>query len=342
MKAMIIPRICDLDIETDLLEPADVPIPLPGPGEVLIKVKACGVCHTELDEISGRTPPPRLPVIPGHQVVGLIEQIGPDVTGLQVGQRVGVAWIYKACGRCRYCQQGLENLCPQFVATGRDVDGGYAEYIKAVAGFIYAIPAYLSDAQAVALLCAGAVGYRAVRLARLARGHRLGLSGFGASAHIVLKIVRYLFPEMEVFVFARQQSERDFAIQLGVTWAGDFHQDCPVPLDAIIDTTPVWSTIVRMLRALAPGGRLVINAIRKEDHDKHTLLDLDYGRDLWMEHHIQTVANVTRQDVKDLLDLAGAMQLRPEVQIYRLEQANQALIEIKQRRIRGAKVLLID
>lgn len=341
MKAMAIVGLSRSDGAFEPLAPLELPVPEPGPGEVLIKVNACGVCHTELDEITGRTAPPRLPVVPGHQVVGTIEQLGPAVQGLQVGQRVGIAWIYSACGRCRYCQQGLENLCPSFVATGRDTDGGYAQYTKAPAGFVYPIPPYLSDAQAAALLCGGAVGYRAVRLARLTKGQRLGLSGFGASAHIVLKIVRYLFPDMEVFVFARQPQERDFAIHLGATWAGDFSEDCPAQLDAIIDTTPVWTTVVRMLRALAPGGRLVINAIRKEDIDKHALTEIDFARDLWLERTIQTVANVTRQDVRDLLGLASAMQLRPEVQLYRLDQANQALMEIKDRKIRGAKVLLI-
>lgn len=342
MKAMVINALNTLENDEPVLSYTDVSIPVAGPREVLIRVSACGVCHTELDEVTGRTAPPRLPVVPGHQVIGRIEQLGPGVEGLGLGQRIGVAWIYSACGRCRYCQQGLENLCRAFVATGRDVDGGYAQYIKALAGFVYPIPSYLSDVEAAPLLCAGAVGYRAVRLARLKKGDRLGLSGFGASAHIVLQIVRYLFPDIEVFVFARQESERAFAMELGAAWAGDFGQSCPVQLDAIIDTTPVWRPVVLTLGQLAPGGRLVINAIRKEDVDKQALTELDYATDLWQEHRIQSVANVTRQDVRDLLSLADAMKLRPQVQVYDLKDANQALMDLKHRRIHGAKVLKVD
>ena len=308
----------------------------------MIRVAACGVCHTEIDEIEGRMPPPNMPVVPGHQVVGRVEQAGGQVSGLQVGDRVGVAWIHHACGQCRLCVTGRENLCPSFRATGRDVNGGYAQYMTVSEAFACPIPDCLSDVEAAPLLCAGAVGYRALRLTQLENGQGLGLAGFGASGHLVLKVVRYQYPDTPVCVFARSPQEREFALQLGAIWSGDFTDPCPTPLEAIIDTTPVWVPVVEALKALSPGGRLVINAIRKEDLDKEALLGLDYARGLWMERQIQSVANVTRQDVREFLALAAAMRLRPEVQEYALEDANQALAELKSRHIRGAKVLRLE
>ena len=207
-----------------------MPDPIPGPGEVLIRVSACGVCHTELDEIEGRTPPPSLPVILGHQVVGHVVQCGPRPTALRPGARVGVGWIYSACGRCEYCRRGHENLCPAFRATGRDANGGYAELMVVRQDFAYPIPeSPMTDAEAAPLLCAGAIGYRSLRLANLPNGGRLGLTGFGASAHLVLKLVRHRDPDAEVFVFARSEAERAFAKDLGAVWAGDTADTPPVP-----------------------------------------------------------------------------------------------------------------
>ncbi len=341
MKAMVLPRIASLDICATPLELAEWPKPVPAAGEILVKVSVCGVCHTELDEIEGRTAPPRLPVVLGHQVVGRVEAAGQGASGFALGQRVGVAWIYSACGHCVHCLEGNENLCAEFKATGRDANGGYAEYMTVPAAFAYAIPETFSDAQAAPLLCAGAIGYRSLRLARLEDGQRLGLTGFGASAHLVLKMVRQRFPNVETFVFARNAEERAFALELGAAWAGAPEEFSPEPLDSIIDTTPVWNSVVEALKNLRPGGRLVVNAIRKEEADKAALLRLDYPAHLWMEKEIKSVANVSRADVREFLALAAEIPLRSEVEEFALEDANRALVELKTRRVRGAKVLRI-
>jgi propanol-preferring alcohol dehydrogenase len=339
MKAMILERIVNLSDERAPLRPVELPVPRPGDGETLIRVSVCGVCHTELDEIEGRTPPPRFPVIPGHQVVGRVVENGPGAKRFPIGARVGVAWIFSACGACAQCLGGHENLCPDFRATGRDANGGYAEFMTVPDAFAYPIPEGFSDSQAAPLLCAGAVGYRSLRLAGLCDGQILGLTGFGASGHLVLKTVLYKYPRSKVFVFARNSSERDFARELGAAWAGETAERPPEPCDAIIDTTPAWGPVVEALKNLKSGGRLVINAIRKEDIDRDRLLHLEYAAHLWLEKEIKSVANVTRADVGDFLELAAAIPLLPEVQEYTLSEANRALIELKERKIRGAKVL---
>ncbi len=341
MNAMLLRKIVDLQVETAPLLPAEVPIPEPGHGEVRIRVMTCGVCHTELDEIEGRTPPPRLPVIPGHQVVGRIDRLGPDVSDRQLGERVGVAWIYSACGHCNWCRTERENLCPEFRGTGRDADGGYAEYMLAPAAFVQPIPELFSSAEAAPLLCAGAIGYRSLRLAQLQPGAPLGLTGFGASAHLVLKLARHRYPDLPVYVFARSAKERHFALELGAAWAGDCDEQAPELLQAIIDTTPVWKPVICALRQLEPGGRLVINAIRKENNDRALLAELDYPHDLWLEKTIQSVANVSRADVREFLALAAEIPLCPTIEEFPLAEANRALLELKQRKIRGAKVLRI-
>jgi propanol-preferring alcohol dehydrogenase len=342
MKAMLITRIGEVSRDNVPLEAADLPVPEPSAGQVLLRVSVCGACHTELDEIEGRTPPPSLPVVPGHQVVGVVEACGPGVSRWRDGDRVGVAWIYQACGQCAYCESGQENLCPDFQATGRDANGGYAEYMVAPADFVYAIPDSFYDSEAAPLLCAGAVGYRALRLSNLEDGQPLGLTGFGASGHLVLKTVRGHFPASDIYVFARNPDERQFALELGAVWAGDTADTAPEPLAAIIDTTPAWKPVVEALRNLAPGGRLIINAIRKIEADKKVLLDLDYSSHLWMEKEIKSVANVTRRDVVEFLDVAAEIGLRPEFQEFPLAEANEALLEMKESKIRGAKVLRLD
>ncbi len=341
MRGMRLARVVDLAEENQPLQLVDCPIPEPGDGEVRIAVKVCGVCHTELDEIEGRTAPPRLPVIPGHQAVGCVDRIGAEVTDIKEGQRVGVAWIYSACGDCPWCNSGRENLCPDFRATGRDADGGYAEYMVVPAGFAHAIPDALADAEAAPLLCAGAIGYRSLRLAKLAGELPLGLTGFGASGHLVLKMVRHSHPEVPIFVFARSEREQAFARELGAAWAGDTEAEPPGKMQAVIDTTPVWKPVVNALRHLAPGGRMVINAIRKQDDDRDLLAGIDYPRDLWLEKEIKSVANVTRADVRDCLALAAEAEIRPDAEEFPLEEANRALLELKTGRIRGAKVLRI-
>ncbi len=342
MKALLLPQIVNLADNSQPLQLADLPDPIPRENEILVRISACGVCHTELDEIEGRTPPLQLPVVLGHQIVGRVVDIGMFVTRFHGGERVGVAWIYSACGQCVYCQSGRENLCPQFRATGRDVPGGYAEYITVSEDFAYRLPEAFSDAEAAPLLCAGAIGYRSLTLSGLHDGQLLGLTGFGASAHLVLQMTQRRFPKTQVFVFARSEAEREFARELGAAWAGATEAESPVKLDAIIDTTPVWMPVVEALKNLAPGGRLVINAIRKEDADKAALTRLDYTRDLWQEKEIKSVANVTRHDVSEFLLVAAEIPIKPEVQTYALEEANRALLELKNRHVRGAKVLILD
>jgi propanol-preferring alcohol dehydrogenase len=341
MKAMVMTRVCDFPKERNPLQMREVADPVPRGGEILLRVVACGVCHTELDEIEGRTPPPRLPIIPGHQVVGRVDKTGGGIGRFRTGDRVGVAWIYSACGKCGFCRTGRENLCADFRATGRDVDGGYAEYMTVGQDFAYAIPEVFSDVEAAPLLCAGAIGYRSLKLTGLRDGQRLGLTGFGASGHLVLLMVKHKFPETKVFVFARARREREFAREIGAVWAGDPVEASPEKLDAIIDTTPVWKPVIEALGNLDAGGRLVVNAIRKENVDLDYLLKLDYSNHIWMEKEIKSVANVTRADVAEFLKLAAEIPIRPEVELYPLEEANRALLEIKERRIRGAKVLKI-
>jgi len=340
MKAMVLERLCTLENNRRPLTLTELPKPLPSATEILLKVSACGVCHTELDEIEGRTPPPRLPIILGHQAVGLVEAAGGRAGKFRVGDRVGVAWIFAACGTCKFCLAGRENLCPDFAATGRDANGGYAEYMTIDESFAHPLPATFSDIQAAPLLCAGAIGYRSLRLTGLKNGQRLGLTGFGASAHLVLKMARYRFPDSEIYVFARSAEERAFALELGAVWAGNTTDRSPHGLDGIIDTTPAWEPIVAALANLEAGGRLVINAIRKEGC-RDSLLTLDYPQHLWLEKEIKSVANITRTDVRAFLALAAEMRLQPTVQVFALEQANEALLELKTGKIRGAKVLKI-
>jgi len=342
MKAMVLNKLCSLEENKTPLELVNLPDPVPGEKEILVKVSACGVCHTELDEIEGRTPPPRFPVVLGHQVVGRVEQTSSKASAFKLGDRVGIGWIYSACGKCKFCLEGNENLCSYFKATGRDANGGYAQYMTVLEDFGYRIPDVFSDLEAAPLLCAGAIGYRSLRLTGLKDGQNLGLTGFGASGHLVLKMARYQYPNAKVFVFARNPKERAFAKELGAVWAGDTEEESPEKLDGIIDTTPVWKPVVEALKNLEPGGRLVINAIRKEEVDKEYLLRLDYPTHLWLEKEIKSVANVARSDVKEFLELAAEIPIKPEVQEFALEEANKALLELKTRKIRGAKVLRID
>jgi propanol-preferring alcohol dehydrogenase len=335
MLAMQMNRTVSLSEENEPLTAGNLPIPEPATGEVLIKVAACGVCHTELDEIEGRAPPPRLPVVPGHEVVGTIDAVGTSVAPALVGNRVGVGWIHSSTGKPD------ENLAAEFVATGRDVNGGYAEYMTVPARYAYPIPDSISDLQAAPLLCAGAIGYRALRLTGLTDGQRLGLTGFGGSAHIVLQLTRHLFPRSSIYVFARDAASRQFALSLGADWAGATAEQAPQPLHAIIDTTPAWTPVVEALVNLRPGGRLVINAIRKEDLDQSVLSRLSYHEHLWMEREIKSVANITGFDIAEFLPIAAEIPIRSEIQTYPLLEANAALVSLKRESVRGVKVLVI-
>ncbi len=339
---MILNRVSDLKINKCPLDLVDIPIPEPRKNEILIKISVCGVCHTELDEIEGRISSMVLPMVPGHQVVGKVHQLGAAATKFKIGDRVGVAWIYSACGKCKFCVDGNENLCDDFMATGKDVNGGYSEYMTVTEKYAYLIPSYYSDAEAAPLLCAGAIGYRSIKLSKLANGDSLGLTGFGGSAHLVLKMVKYCYPNTKIYVFSRKREEQLFALELGADWAGNTSTTPPVKLDSIIDTTPAWKPIVEALRNLNKGGRLVINAIRKEETDQNYLWNLKYNDHLWMEKEIKSVANITAKDVVNFLDLAAKAGIKPVVEVYPLEDANLALMELKQKHILGAKVLKIS
>ena len=332
MRAMVLhrptARVTSAD-EWRPLELSEVPLPSVGDGDVLIRVSVCAVCRTDLDVVEGRLAAPRHPVTPGHQIVGEVVSTGTRVTTPHVGDRVGVAWIHWTCGVCRWCRSGNENLCPRFQSTGCDTNGGYAEYVVAPAAFTYVIPDTLDDDHAAPLLCAGAIGWRSLRLTELRNGDALGLTGFGASAHLVLQLARHRCPESPVYVFARSPAERAFAMQLGAAWAGDTTDNPPAPLAAIIDTTPAWKPVVEALPRLMPGGRLVINAIRKTNADRAELERIDYATHLWMEREIKSVANVTRRDVEEVLSLAAEIGLRPETTRMKLEDANTALANLR-------------
>lgn len=342
MKAMRIEETGDLRGRPGPLRLRDAPEPIPAANELLLRLSVCGVCHTELDEVEGRVKPSRLPVIPGHQAIGEIVELGREVQTRRIGERVGVGWIYSACGECEFCRTDRENLCPDFHGTGCDADGGYAGYMTVPAEYAIPMPPPLGDAGAAPLLCAGAIGYRSLRLSGIQNGQRLGLTGFGASAHLVLKLVRILQPRTEVFVFARSEPQRKFARNLGAAWAGPTEARAPARLHAIIDTTPAWKPVVAALDNLAPGGRLVINAIRKEAVDRRHLLKLDYPVHLWREKEIKSVANVTRRDVSEFLEIAARRSIEPEFEEYPLAAANEALRDLKAGRNRGAKVLRIS
>ncbi len=338
MKAMVLKKVAP--IEEKPLELEDWPIPAPGPKQILVKISACGVCHTELDEIEGRLQP-RLPIILGHEIVGRVQGSGSEATKFKSGDRVGIGWINYACGKCRFCRQGNENLCSEFQGTGCHANGGYAEYTIISEDFACPIPDRFSCSQAAPLLCAGAIGYRALRLTGLRDGQILGLFGFGASAHIVIQIVKHKYPNSRVFVFTRprQQKHQDLAGKLGADWVGATGDTPPAKLNCAIDFTPAWKPVVEALRVLEKAGRVVINAIRKEERDKETLLKLDYPTHLWLEKELKSVANITRSDARDFLPLAAEIPIIPEVQEFSLEEANRALILLKQGKIQGAGVL---
>ncbi len=336
MRAMILEKLDSIVENSQPLRLCELPKPEPRGDELLIRVSVCGVCHTELDEIEGRTPPPHLPIVPGHEIVGVIDAIGPDATAFAVGHRVGVGWIHSSSGKSD------ENLSESFRATGRDVNGGYADFMTVGEGYAYAIPSVFSDEEAAPLLCAGGVGYRALMLTGLENGETLGLTGFGGSGHLVLQLAKHLYPASKVYVFARSEVEREFAIQLGADWSGDTGDLPPSPPRAIIDTTPAWRPVIAALECLAPGGRLVINAIRKEDNDKNLMGGINYERHLWREKELKTVANVTARDIREFLATAASIPIRTQVEVYPLEDANRALRDLSAGHIRGSKVLKIN
>jgi len=337
MKAMVLERVSS--VEEKPLKLVDLPKPVPRGREILVRVSACGVCHTELDEVEGRVPPSEFPMILGHEIVGRVEELGSGAKKFRKGDRAGIAWINWACGRCSFCLKGEENLCDSARWTGKDAAGGYAEYTVVPEDFAYLIPQEFTDVKAAPLLCAGVIGYRALRLSGMEDGRVLGLYGFGASAHIVIQIAKHKYPEARVFVFTRphQKEHQDLARKLGADWIGATGDTSPEKLDCAIDFTPVGEPVREALRNLQKGGRVVINAIRKVT----PIPELDYAEHLWHEKEVKSVANVTRKDAQEFLPLAAGIPIVPETQEFKLEEANEALALLKEGKIRGAGVLKI-
>jgi propanol-preferring alcohol dehydrogenase len=330
LKAQVLNKIAP--IEEKPLQLSNLPIPEPDAGEILVKVSVCGVCHTELDEIEGRLAT-KLPVIPGHEVIGKVIALGKDTTKFKIGDRVGIAWIYSSCGNCRFCMTGTENLCLHFKGTGCNANGGYGEYIVINEKYAYPIPENFTDAQAAPLLCAGAIGYRDLVLADIKPGNVLGLFGFGASAHIVIQIARYW--GCHTYVFTRSEEHRRLARELGANWTGNPQDKPPQKVNCAIDFTPVGETVPLALNTLEKGGRLVIAVIRKRTQ----IPAMDYTNLMWDEKEIKSVANITRKDAEEFLPLATGIPIITEVQEFTLDQANEALLKLKQGQIQGAAVL---
>jgi len=337
MKAMVLNRVSS--VEEKPLDLVDLPEPVPGKGQILVRVSACGVCHTELDEIEGRVPPSMFPMILGHEIVGRVESLGPGAKKFKKGDRVGIAWINWACGRCAFCLKGEENLCGMAKWTGKDAHGGYAQYTVVSEDFAYSITESFTDVKAAPLLCAGVIGYRALRLSGMEDGGVLGLYGFGASAHIVIQVAKYKYPDGKFFIFTRphQKEHQNLARILGADWVGATNDTPPEKLDCAIDFTPVGVPVREALRNLQKGGRVIINAISKTT----PIPELDYTEHLWYEKELKSVANVTRRDAQEFLPLAAAIPIVPETQEFKLEEANEALILLKEGKMRGAGVLRI-
>jgi len=312
---------------------ADIPTPEPAPGQVRIRVRACGLCHTDLHVIEGELPLPKLPLIPGHQIVGTVDSLGPGTSRFAIGERVGVPWLYRTCGTCGYCRRGLENLCDNARFTGYHADGGYAQYVVVHEAYAYRLPPVLSDVETAPLLCAGVIGYRALRLSEAQSGGTLGLYGFGASAHIVIQIARHW--GCRVSVFTRSAGHQALARTLGAEWVGRAEDPCPAPLDSAIIFAPAGGLVPLALKALRKGGTLALAGIHMS-----AIPQMDYSL-LYGERTLRSVANSTRQDVEELLSLAPLAPLRTEVQTFPLDQANEALALLKAGRIQGAGVLTV-
>jgi len=336
MKAMILNE--PAPIEQRPLQHAELDIPVPGEKQILVKVSVCGACHTDLDEAEGRLTPSIKPVIPGHQVVGTATEKGKDAKKYNTGDRVGITWLYKACEKCEFCMRGQENLCPDAQWTGKDANGGYAEYMVIDEDFAYPIPERFTDAQTAPLLCAGVIGYRTFRLADIKAGESVGLFGFGASAHIVIQILRHKFPDNPVFVFTKTEKHAELAKKLGAVWTGRSGDVPGQKINKIMDFTPVGECDRDALGVLAPGGRLIINAIRKET----PVPPLDYAEYLWLEKEIKSVANVTRRDAEEFLPLAAEIPIEPTIEEFPLSEANGVLLKIKKSELRAAAVLNVE
>ncbi|MGA2037969.1 MAG: zinc-dependent alcohol dehydrogenase family protein [Bryobacteraceae bacterium] len=329
MKAAVLRR--PADRAGSPLELEDVAMPQPGAGEVSLRVRACGVCRTDLHIVEGELAPKRPSIVPGHQIVG--DVMAPAPAGLAEGARVGVGWLGGTDGSCWYCGHGMENLCDAPTFTGYDVNGGYAEYAVARADFVYPLPEGLSDLDAAPLLCAGIIGFRSLRVAGVEPGERVGLYGFGASAHLAIAVLRAW--KCEVYVATRGAGHRALAESLGATWVGAEQDRPPVELDRAVTFAPSGDVVVAALASLRKGGVVAINAIHLD-----RMPQFDYDKLLWGERQIRSVANMTRADARDFLHLAAEIGLRPRVTVFPLDQANQALQAVKRDAIDGAAVIV--
>jgi propanol-preferring alcohol dehydrogenase len=333
MKAMQLKEFAP--VERNPLKWVNLMTPEPGPEDILIRISVCGVCHTDLHTLEGELPQARLPVIPGHQVVGIVEKRGEKATRFKEGERVGVAWLYSTDESCRFCRRGNENLCESGRFTGFHVDGGYAEYLAIPEKFAYAIPAIFSDEEASPLLCAGIIGYRALRLSGIKPGQRLGLYGFGASAHVAIQVAVHW--GCEVYVFSRSKKHRDLAEKLGASWTGTAGNDPPVKLDGAVNFTPAGPTVLDGLRVLEKGGTLALAGIYMTP-----IPEMDYQRHIYHEKTLRSVANATRRDGEELLKIAAEIPIRTTTRSFKLEEANTALRLLKESKIDGAAVLKIS
>lgn len=331
MKACLLHSIAP--VETNPLDFTESPRPQLRGDSVLVRVHACGVCRTDLHVIEGELPPRKLPVIPGHQIVGRIEEVGEHVTRFRGGERVGIPWLHQTCGECEYCRSGKENLCERATFTGYVVDGGYAEYAVAPADFVYPIPDGFGDEQAAPLLCAGIIGFRSLRLSGIESGGRLGLYGFGAAAHVAIQVARHW--GAEVFAFTRDTRHQQLALELGAAWAGGANNEPPVKLDSAIIFAPAGELVIAALKALKKGGTVALAGIHMSP-----IPPLDYQL-LYHERVVRSVANNTRQDGEDFLHTAAEIPIRTQVQVFPLSEANAALNALKHDAVRGAAVIKI-
>jgi len=334
MRAMILRE--PSPAEEQPLELVDLSLPEPGPGQVRIDVDVCGICHTDLHTVEGDLDLPRLPIVPGHQVVGTVAARGEGAERHQIGDRLGVAWLHHvSCDRCEYCQRGLENLCPSATFTGLHADGGYAEAMVAYEDFGYPIPEGFSDVEAAPLLCAGIIGYRALKISEVQPGQRLGLYGFGSSAHVTIQVA--LHWGCQVYVYTRSENHRHLARELGAVWVGGAEDTPPEKMHSSIIFAPAGWIVPEALRDLDRGGTLALAGVTMTP-----IPELDYDEQLYWERGVRSVANFTRQDAQELLKVAAEIPIQTTVETFSLEQANQALVALKRSEIDGSGVLLIE
>ncbi len=330
MKAMVLKKA--MAVEKNPLEYINVPSPVPGPGEILIRVHACGICRTDLHTVEGEIQPTRMPIIPGHQVIGTVASRGPETKRYRKGDRVGMAWLFRTCGNCPFCLAGKENLCEKAQFTGFDADGGFAEYTKIHEDFAYPIPKVFTDLEAAPLLCAGIIGYRALRLSEIKKGQRLGLYGFGAAAHITVQVA--VHRGCEVYVFTRGGAHQALALHLGAFWAGSPDDQPPAKTHSAVIFAPAGELVPLALTRLEKGGTLALGGIYMT-----AIPVLDYTKHLYDERTIRSVTASTRQDGIEFLKEAAQIPIRTEIQSFSLEEANRALLLLKQGKINGAGVL---